>query len=54
MGAYQRRNAMLTEALTSRATGCPGRTRTVTATHRTPIEATREMEHAITSIAVTL
>jgi hypothetical protein len=55
MGAYQRWNAMLTDALASRADRMPLDERELLQQHiETLLQRAREMEHAITSIAVTL
>lgn len=55
MSAYQRWNAMLTDALTSRANRMPLDERELLQQHiEQLLQRAREMEHAITSIAVTL
>lgn len=55
MGAYQRWNSMLTDALASRADRMPLDERELLQQHiETLLQRAREMEHAITSIAVTL
>jgi hypothetical protein len=55
MSAYQRWNTMLTDALASRADRMPLDERELLQQHiETLLQRAREMEHAITSIAVTL
>ena len=55
MSAYQRWNVMLTDALASRADRMPLDERKLLQHHiETLLQRAREMEHAITSIAVTL
>ncbi|HEY1601459.1 MAG TPA: hypothetical protein VGG64_17795 [Pirellulales bacterium] len=55
MSAYQRWNTMLTEALASRADRMPLDERELLQQHiERLLQRSREMEHAITSIAVTL